>query len=340
MKKILLLLALIVGLMQENNAQDPQFSQFYAMPLYLNPGFTGSTPMHRLTMAYRMQWPGLPKAFSTTALSYDYNLENLNSGFGFMFIHDNVGSANLISTSFTGSYAYKIRFGNGWVATPGLQFGYVTRNFDYSRLLLNDQIGFGNTGVAAGTVDPVLLGMEKVTYMDFGTGVMVYNKTSWFGASVYHLNQPDYSLLGGEERLSAKYSVHGGVRIPLYGGPMDRTRISSIAPSFIYKRQGGFQQMDLGLHFYYNPMMAGVWYRGSVGKDSYNYGNRRAFIFLAGIKLPKLEIGYSYDFTISTLGPASGGAHEITLGYLFKTDKSRKPKRSDKFIPCPAFLLP
>lgn len=331
-------MSVLFGLMQESKAQDPQFSQFYAMPLYLNPGFTGSTPMHRFNMAYRMQWPSMPKAFSTTALSYDYNMADLNSGFGVMFIHDNVGSANLASSNFTGSYAYKIRFENGWVATPGLQFGYVVRNFDYSRLLLNDQIGFGNSGVAPGSVDPVVLGMEKINYMDFGTGLLLYNKTSWFGASVYHINQPNYSMLGGKEKLPAKYSVHGGFRIPLYNGPMVRDKVSSIAPSFIYKRQGGFQQVDAGLHFYYDPIMVGTWYRRSIGKDNYNFGKQNAVTFLLGIKLPKLEIGYSYDLTISSMGPDTGSAHEITLGYVFKTDKSRKLKRSDKFIPCPAFL--
>lgn len=338
MYKYIIISILILGLSQNTKAQDPQFSQFYSMPLYLNPGFTGSTPFHRLNMAYRMQWPNMPNAFNTTALSYDYNLTGLNSGFGLMFIHDNAGSANLESNNFTGSYAYKIHFNNGWVATPGLQFGYVVRNLDYGRLLLNDQIGFGNSGIAPGTVDPLVLGMEKTSYFDFGTGLLLYNKSSWFGASVYHLNQPNYSLLEGDEKLSAKYSVHGGFRIPLYRGPMAPDKISSIAPSFIYKRQGGFQQVDAGLSFNYDPIIVGTWYRGTIGKEAYNYGKQHTAILLLGVRIPKLEVGYSYDIALSQVGPASGGAHEITLSYLFKTDESRKVKRRDKFIPCPAFL--
>ncbi|MDZ7648921.1 MAG: type IX secretion system membrane protein PorP/SprF [Cytophagales bacterium] len=46
-------------------AQDPQFSQYYASPLYLNPGFTGITPQQRLTSNYRIQWPNLPQAYVT-----------------------------------------------------------------------------------------------------------------------------------------------------------------------------------------------------------------------------------------------------------------------------------
>lgn len=338
MNKTLLIALLFLGLFQELKAQDPQFSQFHSMPLYLNPGFTGSAPMHRLNTAYRMQWPNLPKAFSTTALSYDYNMVDLNSGFGMMFVHDNAGEINLASNNFSGFYSYKIRFNNGWIATPGIQFGYVSRNFDYSQLLLNDQIGFGSSGQVPGTIDPTVLGMEKISYFDFGTGLLLYNKTSWFGASVYHLNEPNQSLLGGNDRLAAKYSVHGGVRIPLYNGPMVREKNTSIAPSFIYKRQGGFQQMDLGLHFNYDPIMVGAWYRGMLGKDIYNHGKQNAVIFVFGVRVPQLDFGYSYDFSLSSLGLSSGGAHELTLGYLFKTKESTKVKRRDKFIPCPTFL--
>ena len=338
MKRILFTILLLAGLAGELLAQDPQFSQFHSMPLYLNPGFTGSAPMHRLNTVYRMQWPNLPKAFSTAAVSYDYNMQGLNSGIGMMFTHDNAGETNLTASSFSGFYSYKLHFRNDWVVTPGIQFGYVSRNFDYSKLLLNDQIGFGSSGQVPGTIDPTVLGMENISYFDFGTGLLLYNKTSWIGASVYHLNEPNQSLMGGDERLSAKYSVHGGMRIPLYKGPMVRKNITSIAPSFIYKRQSGFQQMDLGLHFHYNPVMVGAWYRGIIGKNEYNYGKQNAVILLFGVRVPKLEFGYSYDFTLSALGPASGGAHEITLGYIFKTDESKKMKRRDKFIPCPTFL--
>src|SRR5690606_36825099 len=206
----------------------------------------------------------MPKAFNTMALSYDYNLTGLNSGFGLMFIHDNAGAAHLESTNISGSYAYKIHFGNGWVATPGLQFGYVVRSLDFGKLLLNDQIGFGNSGIAPGTVDPKVLNMDKTDYFDFSTGLLLYNERSWFGASVYHLNRPEFSLLEGDERLAAKYSVHAGVRTRLYNGPIDRGRVSSVSPSFISKKHGGLQQVDMGLSFYHDPLMVGAWYGRAI----------------------------------------------------------------------------
>ncbi len=47
-------------------AQDPQFSQFYAAPMYLNPGFAGTTVDNRIVFNHRIQWPSLPGAFVTS----------------------------------------------------------------------------------------------------------------------------------------------------------------------------------------------------------------------------------------------------------------------------------
>jgi len=52
-------------------AQDPQFTQFYANPLYLNPAFAGTARCPRVTMNYRNQWPVLTGTFVITSASYD-----------------------------------------------------------------------------------------------------------------------------------------------------------------------------------------------------------------------------------------------------------------------------
>jgi hypothetical protein len=58
MKKILLIvLSLMIG--ADIFAQDPQFSQYYQAPLYMNPGFTGITPQQRVAINHRIQWPNL-----------------------------------------------------------------------------------------------------------------------------------------------------------------------------------------------------------------------------------------------------------------------------------------
>jgi len=63
-------------------SQDPQFSQYYAAPLYLNPAFTGTSQSHRFIANYRNQWPNIARGFVTTAVSYDVDLHQYNSGIG------------------------------------------------------------------------------------------------------------------------------------------------------------------------------------------------------------------------------------------------------------------
>jgi type IX secretion system PorP/SprF family membrane protein len=338
MKKYLLAIFFISAwAIGDLRAQDAQFSQFYAMPLYLNPGFTGTAKQHRITSIHRIQWPNLPKAFNTTAVSYDYNMRHLNSGFGMMVVRDKAGTGGLMTTNVGGFYAYKIQLERGWIISPGLQFSYTMRNLDFSKLTMHDQLAF-NSGTMPGTGDPDVRSMQGVNFFDFGTGLLVYNKLAWFGASVYHLNEPNQSFTQQDDRMPAKYSAHGGVRIPLYNGPMERERISSIAPSFIYKKQGHFQQLDVGAHFHYNPIMAGFWYRGlPLVKNDYDYLRQDAVSFLFGLRFEQFDVGYSYDFTVSSMGPASGGSHEIALMYQFNAAQSRKVKRKEKFIPCPTF---
>ena len=100
-------------------AQDPEFSQYYAAPLYLNPAFAGTSVDHRFIVNYRNQWPNVNHAFETYAASYDYNLDQLNSGLGFLIVHDKAGSAHLKSTQFNFQYAYKVKLSENWIMSTG-----------------------------------------------------------------------------------------------------------------------------------------------------------------------------------------------------------------------------
>ncbi|MGL5892099.1 MAG: type IX secretion system membrane protein PorP/SprF, partial [Bacteroidia bacterium] len=50
-------------------AQDPEFSQFYANSLYLNPALSGAKICPSIQTNYRQQWPGISGTYSTFAAS-------------------------------------------------------------------------------------------------------------------------------------------------------------------------------------------------------------------------------------------------------------------------------
>ncbi|MBL7877140.1 MAG: type IX secretion system membrane protein PorP/SprF, partial [Cyclobacteriaceae bacterium] len=100
-----------------------------------------------------------------------------------------------------------------------------------------------------------------------------------------------------------------------------------------------FDQLDLGLHFLYDPVMIGLWYRGiPVQQNVKDNISQDALVLVLGFQFEKLEVGYSYDFTVSELGPISGGAHEVSLKYKLNIKAQSRTKKKEKFIPCPTFI--
>ena len=335
-KFIILILGLLLSL--PSFAQiDPQFSQFYAAPLMVNPGYAGTVAEHRLIFNGRIQWPNLPQAYQTMAFSYDFWRPELRSGFGLQVLTDKAGSAGLRYTTVRFNYSYKIVV-NGWVLSPGLYFGYSLQSFDPNKLLFGDQLDFGQNNLPP-SQDPNVIKLNNIQFFDTGVGFLMYNAKTWIGASVYQLNEPNVSLIDAEAKWPMRITVHGGVRLPIYGDKYKSNMVSSIAPSFMYRFQGGTHQLDLGVQYMVAPVVIGLWYRGvPFIKDDNGYNKNEALVFSMGLLFDYFEFGYSYDFTISELSARSGGAHEISLQYEFGlSPRPGKVKKKHQALPCPTF---
>ena len=107
MKKLLLTLLLFAGFVSVSLAQDPNFSQFFASPLTLNPALTGKFDgTFRVAGNYRNQWPSINNAFVTKTASADFHLLKNNLpeidrwGFGVLFMNDQNGNGALAPTNF------------------------------------------------------------------------------------------------------------------------------------------------------------------------------------------------------------------------------------------------
>src|SRR5436189_5376057 len=85
-------------------AQDPEFTQFYANPLYLNPAFAGSAKCPRLNLNYRNQWPALTGTFVTYSASYDQHFDGIGGGLGLLFLSDKAGEGTLTTTNISMMY--------------------------------------------------------------------------------------------------------------------------------------------------------------------------------------------------------------------------------------------
>ena len=302
------------------NAQDPQFTQFYANPLYLNPAFAGTARCPRVVLNYRNQWPALTGTFVTTSASYDQNVDGLMGGLGLLVTNDQAGKGTLNTTTVSGIYSYQQAISRKFSLKVGFQATYFQKSLDWTKLTFGDQID-PRRGFVYNTQDVPRGG--QVGNADFSAGVLGYSDVYFIGFSAHHLTEPNESLIVGTSKLPMKLTAHAGAAIPLgmngkYGEA--RTRIS---PNILYQQQAAFRQLNLGLYVDHGPITAGVWYR-----------TRDAFIALIGFQTDKFKFGYSYDVTTSKLTTATAGSHEISMQLQFNC----KPKRRRfRVVACPTF---
>src|SRR5688572_12321842 len=126
-------------------AQDPQFSQFYAAPLYLNPALAGSTGQARAGINYRNQWPAIDANFTTMAAYFDYYIEDKSSGIGALITRDVEGLAGLQSISLALQYSYELKITKALGFRPGFQVAFYNRNVNFTELTFGDQFDqYGN----------------------------------------------------------------------------------------------------------------------------------------------------------------------------------------------------
>src|SRR5690606_2698417 len=139
MFRFLLLMVLMLQLNGVVTAQDPQFSQFYAAPLYLNPALSGGTGQARAGLNYRNQWPAIDAHFTTMSVYFDYFIEDYNSGVGIIINRDQEGLAGLRSLSVGLQYSYELQLTKYLGFRPSVQVGIYNRDISFGKLTFGDQ---------------------------------------------------------------------------------------------------------------------------------------------------------------------------------------------------------
>jgi type IX secretion system PorP/SprF family membrane protein len=310
-----ILLCFILG--EPAQAQDPEFTQFYANPLYLNPAFAGTVRCPRIALNYRNQWPSVVNgSFVTYSASYDQHIDALKGGIGLLAMSDKEGRGILSTTSVSGIYSYQLNVTRKFSIKAGAEARYLQKSIDWSKLTFGDMIDERRGFIYNSAEQPYHL---KRTNVDFSAGLLGYSKKYFFGAAFHHLTQPEEGFLqvNGPARLPMKYTFHAGAVFPL-----DKKE-SSISPNILYQQQQDFQQLNLGLYLNKGAMVGGLWYRVND-----------AVIVLIGFQQQLIKFAYSYDLTVSKLVNSTSGAHELSFAYQFEC---KPKKRKFRTVSCPSF---
>lgn len=300
-------------------SQDFQFSQFYAAPLYLNPAFAGTDSCARFGFNYRDQWPNMPGTDIDYNLAYDQYVNFLHGGFGVSVWKEDVGSGTLKTSNISLGCSCQINVTNDFTINAGIQGAYMQNSIDWSKITYGDVIS--NFGLVFAP-NLQLQYKSSINYFDLSAGALGYTNEFYGGVAITHLNQPDISYTDVKFPMPMKITGNLGAMIPL-----DDSKKTLLSPNLICIFQQSFQQFNFGLDILHGLFTGGFWYRFSPT-------NGDAMVGLLGIKYKRLKVAYSYDITISGLANYSGGAHEISLGFLFNSKKNNTTTRR---INCPYF---
>lgn len=326
MKKLTIICLLLMGYCAKAQV-DPHFSQYYAFPLWLNPGMTGGFDgTVRVTAIYRNQWNSISAPYSTQGLAADV-ITNSNINIGASILNQTAGDAGFRYSTGSLSVAYSgIRFGNGFKQVQiGMNLGFMSRSFDPSKFQFGDQwdmaVGYNPSLPTADVITK-----NYASTLDIGAGVAYLDMTpdkgiNMFGGfSAMHLNQPKDPFLNGiRESLPMRFAVHWGAKVTL-------TESASITPNILYMRQGNAEEEMVGVSTEMNLDESSAIIFGS------NYRMGDAITPFVGFHYNEFAVGVSYDNNVSQLGKLvkTTNGYELSLSYVFKKEES-------KSIPCPRF---
>lgn len=315
--KLYLILAILLSSSVTMLAQDPVFSQFFASPLQLNPALTGTSDAPVVHLNYRNQWPSLSQAYVTYAASYNQMARRLNSGFGVSLMSDVAGNGIYNSTQIGLSYAYNLQFSDDLYFRIGLESNFINKKLSWDKLIFLDQLNV-ETGAfdANGNINPTNESQPvlNINYFDFGFGALLHSRYFYAGFALKHINTPREGYIRfntQNDELPMRITLHGGAQIPLGKHNKNETK-TFLSPNVLYTKQREFHQLNVGSYVQHESFFGGIWFR-------HTFTNADAVILMAGYDIKFMKIAYSYDLTISRLGVNSGGTHEISLIFNFKT---------------------
>ena len=264
------------------NAQHSSvYSQYFFNGFLVNPGYAGSQNALSASAIYRNQWTGLKGAPQTLSFTAHMPLRSKKVNLGIILSNDKFGVNNNASADMV--YAYRIFFKKSALSF-GLQGGINMQRINWSLIETNE------------TTDPVFSGGVQTSYVpQAGFGIYHYSQIHFLGVSAYS------QFNNGFTRYSP-LMLTGGVVINSKG-------TFKVKPAVLVKyMMNSPVEIDGSLTFYWGDYIGiGAGYRSSnagVGFIDLRFNDQ-------------LRIGYSYDYTLSTLKNYSSGSHEVMIRYLF-----------------------
>jgi type IX secretion system PorP/SprF family membrane protein len=278
--------------------QIPQFSQYMFNPLVLNPAYAGSREVINTVLLYRNQWVNMDGAPTTLTASINSPLKNKKIGIGLHVVSDKIGPSN--NTQYVGSFAYRIRIGNGKLAF-GLRAGIYDFRYDWDKVDYKDKADVFNTQQQTRSIKP-----------GFDFGMYYYNTSFYAGLSLTQLSLKSNSATTSISQFQNQLAPH---LIGTLGKAFELNKSVTLRPSAVVRYT---ENAPLSADANFAVLLdEKIWVGMGVRSN-------QELIFNVEYAISKLmRIGYSYDVASQKLRTASKGSHEIFLGFDIDFFKSR-----------------
>lgn len=276
-----------------NAQQLPQYTQYMLNEMAINPAVAGKDEFADARSNNRYQWTGITDAPRTYMLTVHGPIKAKNMGLGMHLYTDIVGPTRRTGLSL--AYAYHIKTGEDTHISMGLSAGVQQWGIDGDKLILRD-----------GGDENLLTKYQTAYIPDFGAGVYFHKKDRFYvGFSAPQLYQSPINLYRNVDekgRIVTHFNLNGAYTF-------DLGEDFKLEPSFLAKyAMPAPPKIDVGVRAIYKNM---VWLGGA-------YRHNDAFTALVGYMFSNyLLVGYSYDFTTTSLRKYSSGTHELMLGIRF-----------------------
>lgn len=306
---------LVLGLLAGKRvfAQDPEWSQFYAAPLYTNPAFAG-TECGRATLNYRNYSNPTDGSAFTFMFAADQHISKLGGGLGFYVLQQSVFN-NFRMSEYALSYSFEFPISNNNLSIRwGLQAAYRNYFFNWANLNWSNRL-LPLTGFVASEPPAIPSpGLQTSGFANVSSGFLISTSRFYGGMALFNLTQPKITISNNTEAfLMRKITVHSGMVVPVSGNPANPK--TSFSPNILVMIQNKYNRVNVGFYLNHGPLVTGIWLRQSEPT-----GN--GLIGLVGLKFDTWKCAYSYD--LGSMDKQLTGVHELTAAYLFCLKNEKK----------------
>lgn len=316
------MLALLIALPAAAQT-DPNLTQYFQAPTFINPAEAGATDLLRLRGGSRMQWLGIhgaPRDFIAAA-DIPFAVFGRRWGGGVTMFQESIGLYKTLSLN--GQLAARQKIGKGYLIV-GVQFGYLEQKFKGTEVDIPDEDDFHDSNDEAIPTYDV-----EGNHFDMAVGLGFVHPWFTVGLSCSHLMSPTIKMeregshgAGSSDEQNFEFQFRRNLYFIASSNIPIKNTLFEVLPSVMVRSDLQRVQADITARLRWKKFLtAGIGYRT---QDAVS-------VLLEG-EFKGIRLGYSYDYSTSAIMRASSGSHEVWVGYSLKLNFGEKNRNKHKSI--------